>query len=420
MKRNYFVFKRNARFVALALLAGTMLRGFAVIAGTDKSFEPSMNFVPKQTYAVSYDTLWDAVIGALDKNKITTLSSDKTSGVIQTDYFGEHERLLFGGFAGIQNSRCKCNLALRNEPDGSIKLNIIAKCESTIKGDRGSDQWHDVSSQNVKLTKRLETWFYEQIETELNSAVDGSKAPETVVPVKATASSIGNAEVLTNDSIVQLVKAGLSEEVVVSMIKTEPTRFDVGVGGILALKTNGVSDKIINEMVLRGQGANTTLQPRPFLPAKLNDDPAAVVPMLPSTATTNVITDPAIENLCEMFDHDNPGKVKDALKKLRDKKLESNAAQALPKILSCLTDSKPDVVREALKTLAVIGNQDAVSAILPLLTNDRPDIVHEACRALANIGNKDIIPSLEPLLTNPRGDIRNEAYKAIAKLRAKS
>jgi len=158
----------------------------------------------------------------------------------------------------------------------------------------------------------------------------------------------------------------------------------------------------------------------------LNKVSVTVVPMMTATdatntmSTTNIISDPVVEKLCESLAQDNPGKVKDALNKLRDKKLKDNASQAIPKILPCLANSKPDVVREALKTLAAIGNQDAVPALLPLLTNDRPDIVREACRTLAAIGNKDTISSLEPLLSNPRPDIRDEAYKAIAKLRAKS
>ena len=86
----------------------------------------------------------------------------------------------------------------------------------------------------------------------------------------------------------------------------------------------------------------------------------------------------------------------------------------------CEPGLKAPSLEQFFRAAAVIGNQDAVLAILPLLTNERPDIVREACRTLAEIGNKDTIPSIEPLLTNPRPDIRNEAYKAIAKLRAKS
>jgi hypothetical protein len=254
--------------------------------------------------------------------------------------------------------------------------------------------------------------FFAKVMDAVGKTSDGGNAQQEPPP-----SPVGNSEVLTNDSIVQLVKAGMSEEIVINMIKTQPTRFDVGAGGVLALHTNGVSDNIIKEMVLRGQGASTTSQASPSSPVKSNDEPITVVPMKPPNATTNVITDPAVEKLCEALDQDNPGKVKDALNKLRDKKLKDNASQAVPKILPCLANSKPDVVREALKTLAAIGNPDAVPAILPLLTNDRPDIIREACRTLADIGNKDTIPSLEPLLTHPKPDIRDEAYKAIAKLR---
>ena len=361
--------------------------------------------------------------------------------------------------------------------------------------------------------------------------------------------------VLTNDSIVQLVKASMSEDVVVSMIKTQPARFDVGVDEILALKTNGVSDKIIKEMVLRGQlesatpqaglsgrtsGAVTNANPSvsfesqkikepdyvgvffrlnptngeliplerqntqmrtaaggfiavgaetvaqidgekspirfrrgekldfivklnsqqndpqsqigfvlfesvkgkrqwvlakgsvaPFAGASVKDvsqskivsynvakygessfKVSPVDSLLPgeyvlgikgvavsfcfgvdgdksssslSAGGTNIITDPAVEKLCEELDQENPGKVKDALKKLAKM---PQATEAIPKILPCLTDSKPDVVREALKTLAAIGG-------------------------------KDVIPSLQPLLTNSRSDIRDDAYKAITKLQAK-
>ena len=150
-------------------------------------------------------------------------------------------------------------------------------------------------------------------------------------------------------------------------------------------------------------------------PTKPKVNAGSAVPMTPPTA----VSDPAVAKLCESLAQDNPGKVKDALKKLRDKKLKDNASQAVPKILPCLANSKPDVVREALKTLAAIGNQDAVPALIPLLTNERPDIIREACRTLAILGNKDVIPSIQPLLTNPRPDVRNEAYKAITKLQEK-
>jgi len=223
--------------------------------------------------------------------------------------------------------------------------------------------------------------------------IGGGGKKEVKVPVAITPAmgdeNISNSEVLTNDSIVQLVKAGIPEEIVVSMIKTQPTKFDVGVGGVLLLRSNSVSETIINEMVVRGQGA-------------------IVAP------ATSVISDPVVEKLCESLEQDNPGKVIDALKKLRNMK----ATEAAPRILPCLARSNPDVIREACRTLVVIGNQNAVPAIIPLLMNEKLDIIREACRTIAIIGNKDAIPAIEPLLTNSRSDIREEAYKAITKLRA--
>ncbi|HEY5505029.1 MAG TPA: HEAT repeat domain-containing protein, partial [Sedimentisphaerales bacterium] len=265
--------------------------------------------------------------------------------------------------------------------------------------------------------KNIETWFSEQIEKELNIGDGGEKEVKVsvAIPPAMRNENISNSEVLTNNSIVELVKAGISEEIVVNMIKTQPTRFDVSVGEILALKTNGVSEKIINEIVLCGKGTSVASVTSPSGSVKLNDGAKVVVPMIPAPATTNIIiSDPAVEKLCESLEQDNPGKVIDALKKLRNMK----ATEAAPKILPCLANSNPDVVREACRTLVVIGNQDAVPAIIPLLTNEKPDIIREACRTIAIIGNKDAIPAIEPLLTNSRSDIRDEAYKAITKLRA--
>ena len=278
----------------------------------------------------------------------------------------------------------------------------------TTSGSAGS--WGGVNDDFQLACDKIASEIAADLLANLNN---GSKAVVPIMSPTATTNSI-NSEVLTNDSIVKLVKADMPEEIVVDMIKNQPTRFDVSVDGVLLLKTNGVSEKIIHEMVLCGKGGSVTPPASPSGSVKLNDGAEAVVPMMPATASTNVISDPAVEKLCESLEQDNPGKVIDALKKLRNMK----ATEAAPRILPCLAHSNPDVVREACRTLVVIGNQDAVPAIIPLLTNEKPDIIREACRTIAIIGNKDAIPAIEPLLTNSRSDIRDEAYKAITKLRA--
>lgn len=57
------------------------------------------------------------------------------------------------------------------------------------------------------------------------------------------------AEVLTNDDIVTMVKAGLGEDLIMSKIKTSRNHFDLSTGSILKLKSEGVSEKIIKTMI---------------------------------------------------------------------------------------------------------------------------------------------------------------------------
>ncbi|MBI5205221.1 MAG: tetratricopeptide repeat protein [Nitrospirae bacterium] len=61
-----------------------------------------------------------------------------------------------------------------------------------------------------------------------------------------TASS---AEILTNQTVVSMVKAGLGEELVISKIKNSQNQFDVSITGILKLKEEGVSEDIITAMI---------------------------------------------------------------------------------------------------------------------------------------------------------------------------
>lgn len=61
-----------------------------------------------------------------------------------------------------------------------------------------------------------------------------------------TASS---AEILTNQTIVSMVKAGLGEELIISKIKNSQNQFDVTITGILKLKEEGVSEDIITAMI---------------------------------------------------------------------------------------------------------------------------------------------------------------------------
>jgi hypothetical protein len=52
-------------------------------------------------------------------------------------------------------------------------------------------------------------------------------------------------DTLTNDSVVKLVKAGLSDDLIVSTVNTQPGAYDTSADAIIALKSAGASDKVL-------------------------------------------------------------------------------------------------------------------------------------------------------------------------------
>ncbi|MGA9062509.1 MAG: hypothetical protein WB341_12690 [Terracidiphilus sp.] len=58
-------------------------------------------------------------------------------------------------------------------------------------------------------------------------------------------------QALNNDAVVKLVTAGLSDDLIVSTINVSPGTYDTSADGLNALKTAGVSDKIMAAIVTR-------------------------------------------------------------------------------------------------------------------------------------------------------------------------
>jgi hypothetical protein len=56
-------------------------------------------------------------------------------------------------------------------------------------------------------------------------------------------------QALNNDAVIKLVKAGLSDDLIVSTINASPSAFDSSADGIIALKAAGVSDKVVAAVV---------------------------------------------------------------------------------------------------------------------------------------------------------------------------
>lgn len=54
---------------------------------------------------------------------------------------------------------------------------------------------------------------------------------------------------LTNENIVKMAKAGLSEDVIAATVNASPGKYDTSPDGLVKLKTSGVSDKVITLLV---------------------------------------------------------------------------------------------------------------------------------------------------------------------------
>jgi hypothetical protein len=87
-------------------------------------------------------------------------------------------------------------------------------------------------------------------------------------------------EVLTNDSVISMVKGGLGEAVVLARIRSSPANFDTSTNSLLALKKAGVSDKVIEAMVSAprsGAAAAAPAAPTPAAPSAGTSAPAPSV-----------------------------------------------------------------------------------------------------------------------------------------------
>ncbi len=62
-------------------------------------------------------------------------------------------------------------------------------------------------------------------------------------------------QALNNDAVIKLVKAGLSDDLIVSTVNAQAGIYDTSTDGLIALKTAGVSDKVVAAIVVKANAA---------------------------------------------------------------------------------------------------------------------------------------------------------------------
>jgi hypothetical protein len=80
-------------------------------------------------------------------------------------------------------------------------------------------------------------------------------------------------EVMTNESIIKRIKAGLGEDTILVVVNQQPATYSLKADDLVALKSAGVSDKIIAAIVAKGQAKTATPAPA----ATNTSDPAPPV-----------------------------------------------------------------------------------------------------------------------------------------------
>ena len=70
-------------------------------------------------------------------------------------------------------------------------------------------------------------------------------------------------EVLTNDEVINLSKAGLNSSIIVDKIRTSKSKFDLSTDALIRLKKAGISDDIVGAMLVAKNGTQTTMTTMP-------------------------------------------------------------------------------------------------------------------------------------------------------------
>ena len=126
----------------------------------------------------------------------------------------------------------------------------------------------------------------------LVARADGAAAPLTIADIKA------------------LAKAGLSDDVIISQIKATRSVYHITTPQIIELKTDGVSQKVIDFTIntaVNPSSGESTIAPAPFVstpapaPTQAQAQPAAASPTAatatPAVSTTTVVSTPSVSTV---------------------------------------------------------------------------------------------------------------------------
>jgi hypothetical protein len=109
-----------------------------------------------------------------------------------------------------------------------------------------------------------------------------------IIRIDIVLAMLSSEEILTNDSVIQLLKAGVDEDLIISKIQDTRHSFDVSVQGMVALKEGGVSDRLMHFLM------DTSKAPEPKTPpVQARPAVAPSAPVMPPKETPKSAEIPA-------------------------------------------------------------------------------------------------------------------------------
>ncbi len=72
----------------------------------------------------------------------------------------------------------------------------------------------------------------------------------------AVCSVLAAQQAMNNDAVIKMIKAGLSDDIIVGSISSQPGQYDTSADALIALKSAGASDKVVGAMISKASGVS--------------------------------------------------------------------------------------------------------------------------------------------------------------------
>jgi len=97
-----------------------------------------------------------------------------------------------------------------------------------------------------------------------------------IIRIDIAMAMLSSDEVLTNESVIQLIKVGIDEDLIISKIRDSRHNFDLSVQGMVALKEGGVSDRLMHFLMDPSKPPEIKTSAEPVRPAASPEPPPIV------------------------------------------------------------------------------------------------------------------------------------------------